>query len=209
MSGLWVPAVEPHPGLRALRHQVNNMLAPVTVAAELLDDGSDTAMLLQRSAQRLRLASECIGEFIHTEQPLLAAMSASGLLATLGTLTIHDADQMMTTEVRVEPRRLSGAITALRSAIGATSVEASLQVASLPGREPCPVLCLTLENSTARITPADVSLLGVPLALADIDNRVALACREVHLHEGGVRVWDDRWDVCLPVKTGRNHGIKR
>jgi hypothetical protein len=185
------------------------MLAPVTVAAELLDDGSDTAMLLQRSAQRLRRASECIGDFIHLEQPLLAAMPASELLATLGTLITHDADQTMTAEVCVEPRRLSGAITALRSAIGATALGASIQVTALPDREPCPVLHLTLANPTASATPADVSLLGVPFALADVDSRVALACREIHLQDGGVRVCDDRWDVCLPITTVEHHGIKR
>lgn len=201
MSGLWIPTVEPHPGLRALRHQVNNMLAPVTVAAELLDDGSDTAMLLQRSAQRLRRASESIGEFIHLKQPLRSVMPVSELLDTL---MIHGADQMVTAQVYVEPRRLSEAVAALRSAIEAIEVKASLQVTALPGREPCLALRITLTNTTARVNPSDVSLLGVPLALADVDSRVALACREIHLQEGSICVWDDRWDVCLPVKTAPN-----
>jgi hypothetical protein len=182
------------------------MLAPVTVAAELLDDGSDTAMLLQRSAQRLRRASESIGEFIHLEEPLRSEVSIGELLDTL---TIHGADQMITAQVYVEPRRFSGAVVALRSAIEAIELKASLQVTALPGRAPCQVLHLTLANPTVRVNPTDVLLLGVPLALADIDSRVALACREIHLQEGNICVWDDRWDVCLPVKTAPNQGIKR
>lgn len=208
MSVVWIPAVEPHPSLRAIRHQINNMLAPVTVAAELLDDGSDTAQLLRRSADRLRHCSEQVGRFLRLAPPPRTRLHARTLCDALAAPTSSTAGPELDVVLEGDTQRLAAAIDELVHRLSVDALTAEITDVTYPDGSVASSLVLTLPVEVSE-SPETIALLGVPLALADQDPGVAVACREIHVHGGGVRVAATHWQVCLPVVDVDGQGTSR
>jgi hypothetical protein len=209
VNGVWVLPVEPQPSLRAVRHQVNNMLAPVTVAAELLDDGSDTAQLLRRSAERLRRASEQVGRFLRLSAPTLSRVDVARVAAATGAASPTQLPSGPDLTVEVDLERLSAMVGELVQLLDASGVLAGLQNVVYPDGRSEESLVLTLPVTTTVQSAEMIALLGVPLACEGVDPGVAVACRELHLQGARVRVAPRHWEICIPVTRSTDQGTSR
>lgn len=177
---VWLAPWEPSSHLRAVRHQVNNLLAPVVVAAELLDDGSETARLLGRSVARLRDVSNRAGELLRMGAPALRVVSADDLATVCGFDPAPDAAPRT---LFADPERLLANVLTELSGLRDERAED-------PGAE---VFCDVLDDSfrigfvlpvwIAVVDPADIV---VPFTLSGVDVRLAVACREIALQQGRV-----------------------
>jgi len=188
----WVIPWVPVPELRAVRHQVNNLLAPVTVAAELLEGESETADLLARSVARIRDVSARMGELLHLGEPSLRIVPV-GDLAGLWDLTVPG--DVSGCAVAADPERLLCNVVCELRDLGRHAGEdlpaPSLRVGAavfLLAEIPALVLSAVLP---ARMRDPDPALAAVPFAVPGADVRLAMVCRETHLHGGRVGVEDD------------------
>jgi len=202
---LWAPAWEPSPELRAVRHQVNNLLAPVVVAAEILDDGSETAELLTRSVARLRDVSNRMGELIHQGEPVLRSVTLAELLAVCLPAYPDSFDGVV---LRADPERLLANVFAELDELSASvpaaiAAPAAMQCSLVDAPEALGAGGAVLFTVTlpAHVTVRDVCLLPVPFAVPGADVRLATVCREVSL-QGGLVGFDastSSLGVCLPL----------
>lgn len=194
----WVPAWDPSPLLRPVRHQVNNLLAPLVVAAEILDDGSETAALLCRAVSRARSVSSRLGDLLHMGPPSPVEVGLLDLLAVLGLKAPSAAGDLGRAIVLCDvPRLLVNVLEELR-ALGPVSVTADVASRTFPSASPrdCLVVVAVFDPPLAVTDPA---LVAVPLAVTGADVRTALVCRETHLHGGAVRYDAGVLEVCLPL----------
>ena len=201
----WTPVWAPPAELRAIRHQVNNLLAPVVVAAEILDDGSETAELLTRSVARLRDVSNRMGEFIHQGEPTLRTLT----LAELLTVCLPGCpDPSAGAVLRADPERLlANVFTELDHLLAgrhdAVDLPAGVRCALIaaPSRLAAVDAVLFTVTLPAHVAVHDVGLLPVPFAVPGADVRLATVCREVSL-QGGLVGFDastSSLGVCLPL----------
>lgn len=205
-SVVWIDPWEPSRHLRTVRHQVNNLLAPVVVAAEILDDGSETAELLSRSVARLRDVSNRLGELLHLGAPSPRRVSLEEL-AAICDLTVPPA--VADRSLVLDPERL---LTNVFSEMAALLAEVSDPVTS-------PVPPVAWEAGPApsrlgvrdalwvsfalppRVVVEDPADLAVPFALPGVDVRLATVCRETLLQGGlvGYVPATRRVLLCLPL----------
>jgi hypothetical protein len=201
----WAPVWAPPAELRAVRHQINNLLAPVVVAAEILDDGSETAELLTRSVARLRDVSNRMGELIHQGEPTLRTLT----LAEILTVCLPGCPDPSTGAVlRADPERLlANVFTELDQLLAgsrdAGDVPAVTRCTLIPAPESLAAATAVLFTVTLpdHVAVHDVGLLPVPFAVAGADVRLATVCREVSL-QGGLVGFDastSSLGVCLPL----------
>lgn len=192
----WVPVWDPSPLLRPVRHQVNNLLAPLVVAAEILDDGSETAALLQRAVSRARSVSTRLGDLLHMGPPSPVEVGLPNLLAILG-LEAPSGDFRCVTVLCDAPRLLVNVLEEIR-ALDPVSVTADVASRTFPSASPqdCLVVVAVFDPPLAVTDPA---LVAVPLTVPGADVRTALICRETHLHGGAVRYDAGVLEVCLPL----------
>ena len=176
----WYPA----PSLRTVRHQVNNLLAPVTVAAELLDDGSDTSAMLHRSADRIRRISSRLALLVRPGEPESHSFDASALhpdaaLLPAGTLLRGDRD------------RLTSRLLAELLANGAEIqffVEESVCKESVDEGAYGSALCIRSTVAGSDLTDAELTNIPIPLTMRSGGLGLAIAALETHLHHGRVRI---------------------
>jgi len=185
---------EPSRHLRGVRHQVNNLLAPVVVAAELLDDGSETAELLTRSVARLRDVSNRMRELLHLGLPIPRSTTLGDLAAVCGLVVPFGHHDRL---LLVDPERLLANVV---SELAALSIEHASEVSDPSGSQvadPSPASCSIVASPRgagealrvafvlpARINPEDPDDLAVPFALPGVDVRLATVCRETVLQGG-------------------------
>jgi hypothetical protein len=201
VNGVEVAPWEPSTLLRPLRHQINNMLAPVVVAAEILDDGSETADLLTRAVDRLRDVSARLGELLHLPAPELRPVSSSELAELCG-LTAPSRECLVT----ADPERfLCNVVTELRMLLDDAAGTEPVLACTAPTStgEPAPetpegdlVLTVVLPD---RFSVGDPALVAVPFGVPGADVRLAMVCREVALHGGRVLVAGQTLSVHLPM----------
>lgn len=182
----WLPT----PVLRAVRHQVNNMLAPITVAAEVIDGDPETVKILQRSANRLRRVNDRMALLVRPGEPELESVTATSLdpRCSLDVRVLVDVDRIR--------KRLLGELDR-----NGARVTFSLAVpGSLPGLTKDHLAIESwVDNST--LTAVELDNLAVPLTMRTGGLGLALACLETHLHGGCVTVGDGAQGIefLLPV----------
>jgi hypothetical protein len=193
-GSMWVEPWDPSRHLRTLRHQVNNLLAPVVVAAELLEDGSEVTELLTRSVARLRDVSHRMGEFLHMGVPDLRKTALEEILALCAPTPLTGSAGRF---LMVDPARL---LTNVFGEMAALSCEQQDTCAASPA-DPGTIVCAIVPAPTIlgahdalrititlfkRITVEEVSDIAVPFAVSGVDVRLALVCREITLQQGVV-----------------------
>ena len=183
-----------------MRHQVNNLLAPVTVAAELLDDGSETAALLTGSVTRLRDVSTRLGDLLHLGEPssrVVAVANAAGLWG------FDPPEGHAGHSLAVDPERfLCNVVCELQDlGRGDAGDEPALRLRLV--RFPCEQASSLVLSATlpARMRSPDADRLAIPFAVPGADVRLAMVCRETHLHAGRVGLEDEgrTVSVVLPL----------
>jgi hypothetical protein len=203
---VWLDPWEPSRHLRSVRHQFNNLLAPVVVAAEILDDGSETAKLLARSVARLRDVSNRTGEILRMGTPTPRRVLLEELAAVCG---LTEPAAAAGSSLVLDPERL---LTNVFSEIAALLAEVSD-----PAMSPVPPVAWEVGPAPSRlgvrdalqvsfalpsgVVVEDPSDLVVPFALPGVDVRLATVCREVALQGGLVGYAPGTRTVvlCLPL----------
>lgn len=193
----WIAPWDPPPLLRPVRHQMNNLLAPVVVAAEILDDGSETAELLTRAVDRIRGLSTRLGDLLHLTAPVAVVTPVAELLALCDLAGAVPA----TASVTVDPARvLCNVVTELQE-LEPVSLDVSVGTMD-PAGAARPALVFTA-RFRAPFATDDADLLAVPFAVTGLDARMAMVCRETRLHGGAVAY--DRTtatvEVAFPLET--------
>lgn len=172
----WLPT----PVLRTVRHQVNNMLAPIAVAAEIVDGDPATVDMLQRSTERLRRINERMALLVRpgdVDASLVAASTLDPRCAVHGHLQV-DAPRL---RIRlIEELDRNGA----RIEFEATS---SGLPPGLTGEHLVVRSCV--EDS--HLSSVELDNLAVPLTMTGGGLGLAIACLETHLQGGRVAVSDD------------------
>jgi len=196
----WVPVWAPDPTLRPVRHEINNLLAPVLVAAELLDDGSDTGALLVRSAGRLRALTESFGDLLRLGPPDPApwtprAAATALELPAAGLPTDRTADLDLL-------RLTTNVIDRVGDLLESPTITLTVTEVSWPDGGVGPALVLGCHGTAALRLGGDLSLVPVPCAVSGLGVSAALVCREVHLQGGRVRIAPARGTLqgCFPLR---------
>lgn len=183
----WLPT----PVLRTVRHQVNNMLAPITVAAEVIDGEPETVKMLQRSANRLRRVNDRMALLVRPGDPELESVTASSLdpRCDLDVLVLVDIDRIRKRLIE-ELDRNGARVTFSLAAPGA-----------LPGLTGEHLVIESWLDDSA-LTTVELDNLAVPLTMRSGGLGLALACLETHLHGGRVTVGDGSQGIefLLPVR---------
>lgn len=191
---------EPHPVLRQVRHKVNNLLAPVQVAAEILEDGTPTTAMLVRAVEQLKEFSSGVGRILHVPPVSPSSVPLEELLTAMGCdcaeLLRIDAD------AHVDPERLITAIRKLRELLAGGQTHCRLEDICLPPQETSSTTCLVVEFTSAGVSIADhlVADLSLPCASSIHETDLAEILRDLHLQGVRIRVAGDAWEVCLPVQ---------
>jgi hypothetical protein len=176
-SGILIEPWYPAPELRTVRHQVNNLLAPVTVAAELLEDGSDVSAMLQRSADRIRRVSTRLAVLVRPGEPDVAPFAAAQLFDDVSpSEVLLQADQARLTE------RLVGELLANGATLSGT-----VETLRDQGRE-VSFFCVRSVVENSDLTEEELHRLAVPLTMRGGGLGLAIAALETHLHGGRVRI---------------------
>ena len=173
---------EPSPVLRSVRHQVNNLLAPVTVAAEILEDGSDVGAMLQRSTDRIRRVTARLALLVRPGVPVLEMLDA----AELFTVDVEVAGELTGLFVRADAERLRTRLAGELLANGAT-VRCSLDSIHV-GSVDVAALCVRSELTGSDLSDNELIHLPVPLTMRSGGLGLAIASLETHLHGGRVRL---------------------
>jgi hypothetical protein len=182
MSRRLLEAWYPTPVLRSVRHQVNNLLAPVTVAAEILDDGGDVSGMLRRSTDRIRRVNQRLALLIRPGEPVLDEVALSDLgLPSPGGLP---ARAVRLDLVRFRERVITELL-ANDADLGVVIERADL------GSGACDVLILRSSATTGELTEAERENLPVPLTMRNGGLGLAIACLETHLQGGRVALGSD------------------
>lgn len=178
LLGYWYPT----PVLRSVRHQVNNLLAPVTVAAEILDDGGDVAGMLRKSTDRIRRINQRLALLVRPGEPVLEeiALSDTGLPCPA---------ELPPRAVRLDLVRFRERVVAELLANGA-EIDVVIERADL-GSGPQDVLVLRSSVTTGDLTEAERENLPVPLTMRNGGLGLAIACLETHLQAGRVALGAD------------------
>lgn len=200
---VWVEPWEPSRHLRTVRHQINNLLAPVVVAAELLDDGSETAELLSRSVARLRDVSNRMGELLHLGVPTPRVTLLDDLVTACG---LTPPTLAAGRSLRVDPERLLTNVFSELSAlhddhVGDPARPGVCEVVATPERMGAGESLRVSYVLPSRIAVEDPSDLAVPFALPGVDVRLATVCRESVLQGGlvGYEVSSRTLSVYFPL----------
>lgn len=194
LDSTWIEPWEPSRHLRALRHQVNNLLAPVVVAAELLDDGSEATKLLTRSVACLRDIAQRTGEFLHMGAPELretALEEVAALCAVVspdgfaGRYLVVDSARLRTNvfDEMAELERIQRDTYGARASNPARIVCAIVPAPVSLGVHEALRITITLFRHMTVEEAADIA---VPFAIPGADVRLALVCREIALQQGVV-----------------------
>ncbi len=173
---------EPSPVLRSVRHQVNNLLAPVTVAAEILEDGSDVGAMLQRSADRIRRVTARLALLVRPGVPVLETLDAAELFAVHAEV----AGELSGLGVRADNERLRTRLVAELLANGAT-LRCSLD-RICTGAVDIAAVCVRSELPGSELSDDELTHLPVPLTMRAGGLGLAIASLETHLHGGRVRL---------------------
>ncbi len=173
---------EPSPVLRSVRHQVNNLLAPVTVAAEILEDGSDVAAMLQRSAGRIQRVTARLALLVRPGAPVLETLDAAELFAVHAEVS----GELSGLCVRADADRIRTRLVAELLANGAT-LRCSLDRMVTDSADVA-ALCVRSEVAASDLSEDELTHLPVPLTMRAGGLGLAIASLETHLHGGRVRL---------------------
>jgi hypothetical protein len=184
---VWAGSWDPGPGARAMRHRVANLLAPVAVAAELIDGESDELVMLRRSTDVLRRQLGRVGELLRPPELRLRNWSLPELLGALevpGSGEGHlQVDAVVLAERLCDELGQQG-----DAALDARVAEVDLGA----GIRPC--LVLRSHADTEPLSREALELLALPLSSPRAGCGLALAVQATHLHGGKVR---GRSDVAI------------
>lgn len=178
---VWVPSWEPGAAGRAVRHRVANLLAPIAVAAELLDGDSDELLMLQRATTRLRHQLHRVGDLLRPPHLQLQLWSVGELLTSLE--LPGDGSGQVLVDAAVLAERLCDEL----SQHGEVELSGGTGTVTLPegGTQTC--LILRSEAAVEPLSRDALEMLAVPLSSSRSGCGLALVAQTTHLHGGWVR----------------------
>lgn len=183
MSRLLLDPWFPTPALRTVRHQVNNLLAPISVAAEILYDGSDVSDMLQRSADRIRKVSSRMALLTRPGEPEVVPVP----LDTFDIAATPGAALSVGLDLSRFQTRVLGELVA-----NGAEVSFSLTTADLGGGGAVACFQVTSRLPETDITDSERANIPVPLTMRNGGLGLAIAALETHLHGGRVALPAER-----------------